>query len=40
MSYTDMVDRSAALQAAFTVVARIPKPTVAAITGYALGGGL
>jgi enoyl-CoA hydratase/carnithine racemase len=27
------------LQAAFTAVARIPKPTVAAITGYALGGG-
>ena len=40
MSYTDMVDRSAALQAAFTAVARIPKPTVAAVTGYALGGGL
>jgi enoyl-CoA hydratase/carnithine racemase len=39
MSYTDMVDRSAALQAAFTAVARIPKPTVAAVTGYALGGG-
>jgi enoyl-CoA hydratase/carnithine racemase len=39
MSYTDMVDRSEALQAAFTVIARIPKPTVAAITGYALGGG-
>ena len=39
MSYTDMVDRSTALQAAFTAIARIPKPTVAAITGYALGGG-
>jgi enoyl-CoA hydratase/carnithine racemase len=39
MSYTDMVDRSAALQASLTAVARIPKPTVAAITGYALGGG-
>jgi enoyl-CoA hydratase/carnithine racemase len=39
MTYTDMVDRSAALQAAFTAVARIPKPTVAAVTGYALGGG-
>ncbi|MFW6204087.1 MAG: enoyl-CoA hydratase/isomerase family protein [Actinomycetota bacterium] len=38
-SYTDMVDRSGALQAAFTAVARIPKPTVAAINGYALGGG-
>ncbi|MDQ1538991.1 MAG: hypothetical protein QOE58_3384, partial [Actinomycetota bacterium] len=39
LSYTDMVDRSGALQAAFNAIARIPKPTVAAITGYALGGG-
>jgi enoyl-CoA hydratase/carnithine racemase len=39
MSYTDMVDRSVALQAAFIAIARIPKPTVAAITGYALGAG-
>lgn len=39
MSFTDMVDRSAALQAPFTAIARIPKPTVAAITGYALGAG-
>jgi enoyl-CoA hydratase/carnithine racemase len=39
MTYTDMVDRSARLQSAFTAVARIPKPVVAAITGYALGGG-
>lgn len=39
MSYTEMVDRSAGLQSAFTAVARIGKPTVAAITGYALGGG-
>jgi len=38
-SYTDMVERGAALQACFTAVARIPKPTVAAVTGYALGGG-
>jgi len=38
-SYQEMVDRSAALQASFTAVARIPKPTIAAITGYALGGG-
>ena len=38
-SYQEMVDRSAALQASFTSVARIPKPTIAAITGYALGGG-
>ena len=39
MSYVDMVQRSGALQSAFTAVARIPKPVVAAITGYALGGG-
>ena len=39
MSYVDMVKRSGALQSAFTAVARIPKPVVAAITGYALGGG-
>lgn len=39
MSYTDMVDRSIALQASFTAVAEIPKPVVAAITGFALGGG-
>ncbi len=40
MSFTDMVDHSSALQSSLTAVARIPKPTVAAITGYALGGGL
>ncbi len=39
MSYLDMVKRSGGLQSAFTAVARIPKPVVAAITGYALGGG-
>jgi enoyl-CoA hydratase/carnithine racemase len=39
MSYPDMVKRSGALQSAFTAVARIPKPVVAAVTGYALGGG-
>ena len=39
MSYSDMVFHSRRLQSAFTAVARIPKPTVAAITGYALGGG-
>jgi enoyl-CoA hydratase/carnithine racemase len=39
MSYTDMVKRSGALQSAFSAVARIPKPVVAAVNGYALGGG-
>ncbi len=39
MSYTDMIKRSEGLQSAFTAVAKIPKPVVAAITGYALGGG-
>ncbi len=39
MSYVDMVDRSGALQSSFTAVARIPKPVVAAVTGFALGGG-
>jgi enoyl-CoA hydratase/carnithine racemase len=39
MSYTDMVERGGALQDSFTAVARIPKPVVAAVTGYALGGG-
>ena len=38
-SYADMVDRSVGLSAAFTTVARIPKPVVAAVNGYALGGG-
>jgi enoyl-CoA hydratase/carnithine racemase len=39
LSYTDMVSRSGALQSSFTAVARIPKPVIAAVTGYALGGG-
>ncbi|HLI38873.1 MAG TPA: enoyl-CoA hydratase-related protein [Streptosporangiaceae bacterium] len=39
-SYAQMAEVSAGLQAAFTAVAQIPKPVVAAITGYALGGGL
>ena len=39
MSYTDMIKRSGGLTSAFSAVARIPKPVVAAITGYALGGG-
>lgn len=39
MSYAEMAARSTGLQSAFTAVARIPKPTIAAVTGYALGGG-
>jgi enoyl-CoA hydratase/carnithine racemase len=39
MDHAAMVARSGALQEAFTAVARIPKPVVAAVTGYALGGG-
>jgi enoyl-CoA hydratase/carnithine racemase len=39
MSYVDMVERSGKLQSAFSSVAAIPKPVVAAVTGYALGGG-
>ncbi len=39
MTYTDMVDRAAIIQECFKAVAHIPKPTIAAITGYALGAG-
>lgn len=39
MDHAAMVARARGLQDAFTAVARIPKPVVAAITGYALGGG-
>jgi enoyl-CoA hydratase/carnithine racemase len=39
MDHAAMVVRSRALQESFTAVARIPKPVVAAVTGYALGGG-
>ena len=39
MSYMDMVARARALSSSIGSVADIPKPTVAAITGYALGGG-
>ncbi|MEV4433892.1 enoyl-CoA hydratase/isomerase family protein [Streptomyces sp. NPDC049555] len=39
MDHAGMVARSRGLQDSFTAVARIPKPVVAAVTGYALGGG-
>ncbi len=39
MDHSAMVLRARALQESFTAVARIPKPVVAAVTGYALGGG-
>jgi len=39
MSYVDMSARAGALSSAFDAVARIPKPVVAAVAGYALGGG-
>ncbi|MGE5826778.1 MAG: enoyl-CoA hydratase/isomerase family protein [Micromonosporaceae bacterium] len=39
MSYVDMAARAGALSSAFDAIARIPKPVVAAVTGYALGGG-
>lgn len=39
LSYADMVTASHSITSTVTAVARIPKPVVAAITGYALGGG-
>jgi enoyl-CoA hydratase/carnithine racemase len=38
-TYQEMTVRAAELSSAFDAVARIPKPVVAAVTGYALGGG-
>jgi enoyl-CoA hydratase/carnithine racemase len=38
--YVAMVPVGQAMHASFTAVATIPKPVVAAVTGYALGGGL
>ncbi len=39
LDYVDMVSRAPRLQACFAAVAAIAQPTVAAIAGYALGGG-
>ncbi|HEU4425705.1 MAG TPA: enoyl-CoA hydratase-related protein [Pilimelia sp.] len=39
MSYAGMAARAPALSSAFDSIARIPKPVVAAVNGYALGGG-
>src|SRR4051812_42393136 len=39
VTYQEMTVRAVELSGAFDAVARIPKPVVAAITGYALGGG-
>ncbi|GAA2684244.1 MULTISPECIES: enoyl-CoA hydratase/isomerase family protein [Actinosynnema] len=39
LSYAEMAERAAGFSSALRAVEEIPKPTVAAITGYALGGG-
>lgn len=38
--YITAVEQSRQLTRSFTAIAQIPKPTIAAVTGYALGGGL
>ncbi len=40
MTYADMAIAAHVLQSAFETVAKISQPTIAAITGFALGGGL
>jgi enoyl-CoA hydratase len=40
MAYPEMATRARRLSACFGAMSQIPKPTVAAITGYALGGGM
>jgi enoyl-CoA hydratase/carnithine racemase len=40
MEYAQMAAAAPGLTSAISAVAEIPKPTVAAVTGYALGGGL
>lgn len=39
MSYVAMADRAGEISSSVGAIARIPKPVVAAVTGYALGGG-
>jgi enoyl-CoA hydratase/carnithine racemase len=39
LSYADMVGWGTQLQEALKVIAKLPKPVVAAVSGYALGGG-
>ena len=39
LTYADMLAWGTGLQDALKVVARLPKPVVAAVTGFALGGG-
>lgn len=39
-SYVQMTEVSTRLQEALNAIAAIPKPVIAAVTGYALGGGL
>ena len=40
LSYADMAPVARRLSACFGALSEVPKPTVAAITGYALGGGM
>jgi enoyl-CoA hydratase len=39
MGHADIADYAPELSRTLTIVAELPKPTVAAVTGYALGGG-
>lgn len=39
MSHADMVARADTLSESLSTIARLPQPVIAAITGYALGGG-
>ncbi|MDB9921107.1 enoyl-CoA hydratase-related protein [Actinomycetota bacterium] len=40
MTYSDMSSAAHSLQSAFDTVAKISQPTIAAVAGFALGGGL